>query len=98
VLIHVAIEAAAGAAAAVAQRLAFVKGLTLREIQNESRLIGTFNVPDSCPLDDVLRMFRAEPAVLAVHHLATNENEHGVAPTAARAPGPRQHRRERLRR
>jgi len=78
VLVHVAIEAEAGTASAVAQRLAFVEGLTLREVEGENRLTGTLKVPDSCPLDDVLRLFRADSAVVSVHHLATEETERGV--------------------
>jgi hypothetical protein len=78
VLVHVAIEAEAGTASAVAQRLAFVEGLSLREVEGENRLIGTLRVPDSCPLDDVIRLFRADSAVVGVHHLATEEGERGV--------------------
>ena len=65
------------AASAVAQRLAFVEGLTLREVAGEDRLIGTLSVPDRCPLDDVIRLFRADSAVVGVRHLATEGNERG---------------------
>ena len=73
-LVHVAIHAEAGNASAVAQRFAFVEGLTLREVEGEDRLIGTLRVSDSCPLDDVIRLFTTDPAVVGVHHLASEEN------------------------
>jgi len=75
VLFHVAIDTEAGTASAVAQRLAFVQGLVLREVEGGNRLTGTLSVPDSCPLDDVMRLFTADSAVVRVHHLATHENE-----------------------
>ena len=74
-LVQVTIEAEAGTASAVAQRLAFVEGLTLREVEGENRLVGTLKVRDDYPLDDVLRLFAADSAVAGVHHLATEENE-----------------------
>ncbi len=74
-LVHVAIHANAGNASAVAQRFAFVEGLTLREVEGEDRLIGTLRVSDSCPLDDVIRLFATDPAVVGVHHLATELSE-----------------------
>ena len=74
-LVHVAIEAEAGAASAVARRSAFVEGLTLSEVDGEDRLTGTLKVPDGCPLDDVLRRFATDPGVVGVHRLATGENE-----------------------
>lgn len=73
-LVHVAIETETGAAPVVAERLAFVKGLTLHEVEGGDRLIGMLRAPDRCPIGDVLRFFRTDPAVVGVHHLATEES------------------------
>ena len=74
-LVHVTIEAEAGAASAVAQRLAFVEGLILREVEGADRWIGTLRVSDSCPFNDVITLFATDPAVAGAHHLVTEENE-----------------------
>ena len=73
-LVHLAIEAVTGTASVVARRLAFVQGLTLHSVEGEDRLVGSLRVSDGCPLGDVIRFLGADPAVVNVRHLATEEN------------------------
>jgi len=73
-LVHVAIETESGAASVVAQRLAFVQGLTLHEVEGEDRLSGMLKARNRCPIGDVIRFLTADPAVVGVLHLATEEN------------------------
>lgn len=65
-LVRLSIQAEAGKAFHVAQRFAFVEGLTLREVGGEDRLEGTLRVPDGCNVADVIEGLAVQPAVARV--------------------------------